>query len=316
MEYRYLGHSGLQVSVVGLGCNNFGGRTDEAQSVEVVNTAIDLGINLFDTSDSYGNRGGSEEILGRALKGKRRDVIIASKFSSPMGEGPHWSGGSRRYIHDAVDASLRRLGTDYIDVYQYHFPDPHTPLEETLRALDDLVRDGKVRYIGNSNFTPSQVVEAAWIAKTEHLTPFISAQNQYNLLERSIEKELVPVCARYGLGILPFFPLASGFLTGKHRPGQPAQEGTRLAGPMGQRILTEGNYETLQKLEAIAERAGHTMLELAMSWLAQQPQISSVIAGATKPEQVKSNVESVNWKLTPEDLAAVDEATLPKRSGR
>ena len=188
MEYRYLGHSGLQVSVVGLGCNNFGGRTDEAQSVEVVNTAIDLGINLFDTSDSYGNRGGSEEILGRALKGKRRDVIIASKFSSPMGEGPHWSGGSRRYTYDAVEASLRRLGTDYIDVYQYHFPDPHTPLEETLRALDDLVRDGKVRYIGNSNFTPSQVVEAAWIAKTEHLTPFISAQTQYNVLERSIKK--------------------------------------------------------------------------------------------------------------------------------
>jgi aryl-alcohol dehydrogenase-like predicted oxidoreductase len=309
MEYRYLGRSGLQVSVVGLGCNNFGGRIDADQTAAVVNTALDLGINLFDTADVYGNRGRSEELLGRALKGRRRDAIIATKFASKMGEGPHWSGGSRRYIYDAVEASLRRLGTDYIDLYQIHNPDVHTPVDETLRALDDLVRSGKVRYIGNSNHTPAQVVEAAWVAKTEHLTPFISAQNQYNLLDRSIEKELAGTCARYGLGILPFFPLASGFLTGKHRPGQPALEGTRLAGPMGQRMLTEQNYETLQKLEAVAEGSGHSMLELAMSWLAQQPQVASVIAGATKPEQVTANVEAANWKLTADELAAVDEAT-------
>ncbi len=309
MDYRYLGRSGLQVSVVGLGCNNFGGRIDADQTATVVNTALDLGINLFDTADVYGNRGPSEELLGRALKGRRRDAIIATKFAAQMGEGPHWSGGSRRYIYDAVEASLRRLGTDYIDLYQIHSPDTHTPVDETLRALDDLVRSGKVRYIGNSNYTPAQIVEAAWVAKTEHLTQFISAQNQYNLLDRSIEKELVSTCGRYGLGILPYFPLASGFLTGKHRPGQPAQEGTRLAGPMGQRMLTEPNYETLTKLEAIAEGSGHSMLELAMSWLAQQPEVGSVIAGATKPEQVQSNVAAVNWKLSVDELAAVDEAT-------
>ena len=314
MEYRYLGRSGLQVSVVGLGCNNFGGRIDEAQSTTVVNMALDLGINLFDTADVYGNRGPSEEILGRALRGKRRNAVIATKFAMQMGEGPHWAGGSRRYIYDAVDASLQRLGTDYIDLYQMHAPDPHTPIEETLRALDDLVRAGKIRYIGNSNFSAAQATEAAWVAKTEHLTPFVSAQNHYNLLERGIERELTATCAKYGLGILPFFPLASGFLTGKHRPGQPAMEGTRLAGPMGQRLLNEANFETLQKLEQIAEGAGRSMLELAMSWLAQQPQVASVIAGATKPEQVQANVDAVHWQLSPDELTAIDEATGKKSS--
>jgi aryl-alcohol dehydrogenase-like predicted oxidoreductase len=314
MEYRHLGRSGLQVSVVGLGCNNFGGRIDAAQTATVVNSALDLGVNFFDTADVYGNRGLSEEYLGQALQGKRRDVVIATKFYSAMGEGPHWSGGSRRYIIDAVEDSLRRLGTDYIDLYQIHRPDPDTPVEETLRALDDLVRGGKVRYIGHSNFSAAQTVEAAWVAKTEHLTRFISLQNHFNLLNR-LDDELIDACARYGVGILPFFPLASGFLTGKYRPEQPAPEGTRLAGPMGQRMLSERNYETLQKLEAIADGSGHTMLELAMSWLAQQPQVASVIAGATKPEQVEQNVNAVTWALSPEELAAVDEATLPQRRG-
>ncbi|HZU77659.1 MAG TPA: aldo/keto reductase, partial [Dehalococcoidia bacterium] len=254
MEYRNLGRSGLQVSVVGIGCNNFGGRMDAEQTAAVVNTALDMGVNLFDTADVYGGRGVSEEYLGKALQGKRRNAVIATKFASPMGEGPHWAGGSRRYIYDAVHNSLRRLGTDYIDLLQMHRPDPSTPIEETLRALDDLVRSGEVRYIGNSNFTAAQAVEAAWVAKTEHLTPFISAQNQYNLLDRRIENDLVDVCVRYGLGILPFFPLASGFLTGKYRPGQPPPEGTRLAGPMGGRMLTDQNYETLQKLETIADQ--------------------------------------------------------------
>jgi aryl-alcohol dehydrogenase-like predicted oxidoreductase len=307
MEYRHLGRSGLQVSVVGIGCNNFGGRIDADQTAAVVNKALDLGINFFDTADVYGNRGMSEEYLGRALQGKRRDVIIATKFRSPMGEGPHWSGGSRRYIMDAVEDSLRRLGTDYIDLYQIHNPDPSTPIEETLRALDDLVRSGKVRYIGHSNFSAAQSVEAAWVAKTEHLTPFISLQNHFNLLNR-LDAELIDVCGRYGLGILPYFPLASGFLTGKYRPDQPAPEGTRLAGPMGGRMLTERNYETLRKLETIAEENGRSMLELAMSWLAQQPQVASVIAGATKPEQVEQNAEAVHWTMTPEILAAIDEA--------
>jgi aryl-alcohol dehydrogenase-like predicted oxidoreductase len=309
MEYRHLGRSGLLVSVVGIGCNNFGGRLDEAGTAAVVNTALDLGINLFDTADVYGNRGGSEELLGRALKGRRREAVIASKFASPMGEGPHWKGGSRRYIYDAVHDSLRRLGTDYIDLYQMHNPDTETPIEETLRALDDLVRAGDVRYIGHSNFTAAQATEAAWVAKTEHLTPFISAQNLYNLLDRRIENELVGVCAKYGLGILPYFPLASGFLTGKHRPGQGPAKGTRLEGPMGQRILTEGNYETLTKLEAIADGAGRSMLELAMSWLAQQPQVGSVIAGAMNPDQVRQNAAAVDWKLSPDELAAIDAAT-------
>lgn len=308
MEYRYLGRSGLQVSVVGLGCNNFGMRIDADQAEAVVNKALDLGINLFDTADAYG-RGLSEEFLGRALKGRRHQAVIATKCGAPMGEGPFTAGGSRRYIYDCVHNSLRRLGTDFIDLFQMHYPDRNTPIEETLRALDDLVRSGEIRYLGNSNYTAAQVVEAAWVAKSEHLTPFISAQNQYNLLDRSIEGELVGVCAKYGLGILPFFPLASGFLTGKYRPGQPPPEGTRLAGPMGGRYLTEANYATLQKLEAIAEAAGHTMLELAMSWLAHQPQVGSVIAGATRPEQVEQNVAAVNWKLTPEVLAAIDEAT-------
>lgn len=307
MEYRNLGRSGLQVSVVGLGCNNFGGRIDAEQTAAVVNKCLDLGVNLFDTADVYGNRGVSEEHLGRALKGKRREAVVATKFRAQMGEGPHWSGGSRRYIMDAVEDSLRRLGTDYIDLYQIHSPDPSTPIEETLRAMDDLVRSGKVRYIGHSNFSAAQTVEAAWVAKTEHLTPFISLQNHFNLLNR-LDAELIDVCGRYGLGILPYFPLASGFLTGKYRPDQPAPEGTRLAGPMGGRMLTDRNYETLQKLEAIADGSGHSTLELAMSWLAQQPNVCSVIAGATKPEQVEANVNAVNWTLTPVELAAVDEA--------
>jgi aryl-alcohol dehydrogenase-like predicted oxidoreductase len=308
MEYRYLGRSGLQVSVVGIGCNNFGGRIDADRSAAVVTKALDLGINFFDSADVYG-RGLSEEYLGRALNGRRHQAVIASKFGMPMGEGPYTSGGSRRYIYDSLHGSLRRLGTDYIDLYYMHRPDPATPIEETLRALDDLVRSGEIRYIASSNFSAVQVVEAAWVAKTEHLTPFIAAQNQYNLLDRSVERELTGVCATYGLGIVPFFPLASGFLTGKYRPGQAAPEGTRLAGPMGGRYLTEGNFETLQKLEAIAESAGHTMLELAMSWLAQQPQVASVIAGATRPEQVEQNAAAVTWTLSPQELAAIDEAT-------
>jgi len=304
VEYRNLGSSGLQVSLAGLGCNNFGRRCDAAQTAAVVNKALDLGVTFFDTADVYGPGGLSEEYLGKALQGRRQQVIIATKFGSPMGEGPLWIGGSRRYIHNAVEASLRRLGTDYIDLYQMHFPDAKTPVEETLRALDDLVRAGKVRYIGCSNFAAWQVVEAAWVARTEHLTPFVSAQNQYNLLDRRVERELVPACRQYGLGILPYFPLASGFLTGKYRPGEPPPAGSRLAvaGAMAQRVLTEANYGVLVKLEAFARERGHTMLELAIGWLASQPHVSSVISGATTPEQVEQNVAAVGWRLSPEDV--------------
>ncbi|MEX1253891.1 MAG: aldo/keto reductase [Dehalococcoidia bacterium] len=311
MEYRNLGRSGLQVSVVGVGCNNFGRRCDVEQTAAVVNKALELGVTLFDTADIYGPRGLSEEYLGKALQGHRRDAVIATKFAGPMGEGSLWGGASRRYIVEAVEASLRRLGTDYIDLYQIHFPDARTPIEETMRALGDVVRQGKARYIGCSNFAGWQMVEAQLVAKAGHLSPFISAQNQYNLLDRRIERELVPAANAYGLGVLPYFPLASGFLTGKYQSGQAPPEGTRLAGagPMADRILTEGNFETLAKLSSFAEQRGRSMVELAIGWLASQSHVGSVIAGATKPEQVEQNVSAGEWRLTPEELAEVDRAT-------
>lgn len=308
MEYRHLGRSGLQVSVVGLGCNNFGMRCDFDQSKDVVHRALDAGITLFDTADVYGGQGKSEEFLGKILKGRRQDVVLATKFGMKMGEGPHKSGGSRKYIMSAVEDSLRRLDTDYIDLYQLHRPDPETPIDETLRALDDLVRSGKVRYIGNSNFAGWQAAEAHYVAKQANLTPFISAQNEYNLLDRRIEGELVPACNAYGLSILPYFPLASGFLTGKYRQGQEMPAGTRLAnaGPMAARVLNDKNYETLGKLEAFADARGKTMLDLAIGWLASLSHVGSVIAGATKPEQIDQNVAAGSWKLTAEELAEVD----------
>jgi len=308
MEFRNLGRSGLQVSVVGLGCNNFGMRCDIDQSRAVVEKAIDAGITLFDTADVYGGQGKSEEFLGQILKGRRNDVIIATKFGMKMGEGPHKSGGSRKYIMDAVEASLRRLNTDYIDLYQIHRPDPTTPIDETLRALDDCVRAGKVRYIGHSNFAGWQTAEAHYVAKQGNFTPFISAQNEYSLLDRRIEPELVPACNAYGLSVLPFFPLASGFLTGKYRQGQDLPAGTRLAnaGPMAARILTDKNYEMLGKLEEFAEQRGKTMVDLAIGWLASLPHVGSVIAGATRPEQIDQNVAAGGWKLTAEELAEVD----------
>ena len=310
MEYKNLGRSGLQVSVVGLGCNNFGRRCDQEVTNSVVNKALELGVTLFDTADIYGPHGLSEEFLGNALQGHRRDVVIATKFVGPMGEGPLWSGASRRYIFEAVEASLRRLGTDYIDLYQIHFPDTRTPFEETLRAMDDVVRQGKVRYIGCSNFAGWQVVEAQWITRTQHFSPLVSAQNQYNLLDRRIERELVPAANAYGLGVLPYFPLASGFLTGKYKRGQSAPEGTRLAaGPGGERTLTDDNFDLLEKLESFAQARGHTMLDAAIGWLASQPHVASVISGATKPEQVEQNVAAAGWKLTVEERAEVDKIT-------
>jgi aryl-alcohol dehydrogenase-like predicted oxidoreductase len=308
VEYRNLGKSGLQVSVVGLGCNNFGMRIqDPAEAAAIVNKAVDLGITLFDTADAYG-RGVSEQHLGAALKPHRRNVVIATKSAVPMAEGPYWGGASRKYLVEALEDCLRRLDTDYIDLYQMHRWDPRTPIEETLRFLDDVVRSGKVRYIGNSNYTGWQVVEAAWVARSEHLTPFVSAQNQYSLLERGPQAELIPACEKYGLGFLPFFPLASGFLTGKYRPGEPPPEGTRLAaGPFGARILTDKNYETLIKLEDFAKQRGHTMIELAMGWLASQPIVSSVIAGATRPEQVEQNAVSAGWRLSEQEMTEIDD---------
>ncbi|MDE2670095.1 MAG: aldo/keto reductase [Chloroflexota bacterium] len=306
MEYRRLGRSGLHVSLAGLGCNNFGMRIDYEAAEKVTNAALDAGITLFDTADVYG-RGASEEMLGRALGARRHEVIIATKFAAPMGEGPMHRGGSRHRIVEACEASLRRLGTDYIDLYQMHMPDPDTPIEETLRALDDLVRSGKVRYLGNSNYKGWQIAEAHWTAETHHLTKMVSAQNHYNLMERAVEAEVVPACNHYGLGMLPYFPLASGFLTGKYRPGQGAAEGTRLAawGDRAQGVLTDTNFETLEKLEAWAEERGHTVLDLAIGWLSSQSHVSSVISGATKPEQLDANAAAVDWVLTAEEVEEV-----------
>ena len=313
MEYRNLGHSGLQVSVVGLGCNNFGRRADLEMTGRVVNTALDLGINLLDTADVYGGNGLSEEFMGKVLQGRRNEAVLATKFAMKMGEGPMKSGGSRRYIMAAVEDSLRRLQTDHIDLYQMHAPDPKTPIDETLRALDDLVTQGKVRYIGHSNFAGWQTAAAHSTAEKLGANPFVSAQNEYNLLNRRIERELVPACQAYGLSILPYFPLASGFLTGKYKKDQPLPEGARLSGPaaagMASAILTPKNYETLEKLEAFATQRGKPMIDLAFGWLASQPFVASVIAGATRPEQVEQNVASGDWRLTSEELAEVDAIT-------
>jgi len=308
MEYRRLGSSGLNVSEVGLGSNNFGWRLDEPSSINVIDHAIDVGINFIDTADVYG-RGQSEEFIGKAVKSKRAQVLLATKFGNPMGAGPNERGGSRHYIMQAVEASLKRLQTDYIDLYQMHIWDSTTPIEETLRALDDLVRAGKVRYIGCSNYAAWQLCEALWTSDVNNLESFVTVQPQYNLLNRSIEQELVPCCQAYGVGVIPFSPLASGFLTGKYRRGEEAPAGTRLASnPMMQsRVLTDRNFDQLAKLEAFAVQRGHGMGELAIAWLLSHPWLSTVIAGATNAEQVSANVAAGEWKLTAEEAAAVNQ---------
>ena len=304
MEYRQLGRSGLQVSAVGLGTNNFGRRLDAEGTAAVVNKALDMGINMIDTSNSYGD-GLSEEYIGRTLKGKRHQALIATKVSSVVGDGPNQGGNSRQHIVAEVENSLRRLDTDYIDLYQIHWVDPKTPIEETLHALDDLVHQGKVRYIGCSNFKAWQVCEAVWTSRSLGISHFTSVQPRYNILDREIESELVPFCYEYGVGILPYYPLANGFLTGKYRKGQPPPAGTRLA-EEGRGMLNEANFEVLQGLEGFAEKQGHTVLELAFAWLLAKGSVSSVIAGATKPEQVVSNAEAAGWHLTNADLAEID----------
>lgn len=306
MEYRRLGNSGLKVSVVGLGGNNFGWWADEQTSVTVINHAVDAGINFIDTADVY-DRGHSEEFVGKAVKDKRSQVIIATKFASPMGDGPNERGGSRYYIMKAVDASLRRLQTDYIDLYQMHMPDPTTPIEETLRALDDLVRAGKVRYIGCSNFAAWQLGEALWTSRVNNLQSFVSVQPRYNIFDRRIEAELIPCCQAYGIGVIPYSPLAGGFLTGKYRQGEAPPEG-RLSGqmPLQSGLFSEANWSKLAKLEAFATERGHTMLELAIAWLLAKPCLSTVIAGARKIEQVSANVAAGEWKLTAEEVTAVE----------
>lgn len=311
-DYRRLGNSGLSVSTVGLGCNNLGrtGTPTETQdgTNAVIGAAIDAGINFLDVADIYGKTPGtSEEMLGRALAGRRDDVVLATKFGADMGgaNGPDWGArGSRRYIIRAVESSLRRLGTDWIDLYQLHVPDLLTPIEETLSALDDLVRSGKVRYLGHSNFAGWQVAAAELTASASGFTPFISAQNHYNLLDRRTENEVIPAAEAYGLGVLPYFPLANGLLTGKYRQGA-VPEGSRLTHSRTS-ILEKADWEQLSEFRAFADARGLTEVQVAFSWLAAQPAVASVIAGATTPKQVVQNASAVSWIPMAEDLEELD----------
>jgi aryl-alcohol dehydrogenase-like predicted oxidoreductase len=307
MELRRLGDSGLKVSAVGIGCNNFGGRIDEAATRAVVDAAVAQGITLFDTADVYGNQQ-SESFLGAALGARRQSVVIATKFAMPMGQGALDRGGSRSYILRAVEASLRRLGTDYIDLYQMHAPDPDTPIDETLRALDDVVRQGKVRYLGCSNFLGWQIADADWTARQANTTRFVAAQNHYSLLERGVETEVLGACARFGLGMLPYFPLASGMLTGKYRRNEPPPHGTRLAqaAALAKRALNERNFNIVDGLTTFAAERSHSLLDLAFGWLLTKPVVASVIAGATSAAQVEANVAASTWRLDADAMSAVD----------
>jgi len=317
MQFRNLGRSGLRVSLVGLGCNNFGGRIDDEATRKVVDAAIEHGITLFDTADIYGEKAGSERVLGEVLGARRKDIVLASKFGMKMFHGGQ--GGSRRYIMSAVEESLTRLKTDWLDLYQFHTPDPLTPIDETLRALEDLVTEGKVRYVGCSNMPAWQVADAQWTARDLRLPGFASAQDEYSLLKRGAEKDLIPALKHYGMGLLPYFPLANGALTGKYKRNAPMPDGarlTKLPERAGQ-IFSEANWAKIEALTDFCEARGRTLVQLAFSWLAAQPVVSSVIAGATRPEQIAANVKAADWALTADELAEIDRITaLDPRSRR
>lgn len=314
MQQRNLGKSGLKVSVVGLGCNNFGGtRLNLEASRKVVHKALDLGITLIDTADVYGNgnRGECEKILGECLGDRRKDIVLATKCGLPMDEAATLKGASRRYIVSAIEASLQRLKTDWIDLYIIHRPDPLTPIEETLRTLDDLVRAGKIRYTGCSTFAAWQVVEAQWAATHHNLNQFVACQDEYNLLKRGLENTLQPAMQAYGLGLIPHTPLAAGLLSGKYQRNSPMPAGARITREKRQadRWINNANWEVVERLTAFCAARGHSLLELAMSWLASRPLVASIIAGATTPGQVELNARAVDWCMTPDDLAAVEKAT-------
>ncbi|MBV9734594.1 MAG: aldo/keto reductase [Acidisphaera sp.] len=313
MQLRNLGRSGLRVSAIGLGCNNFGGRIDLEASRRVVHKALDLGITLLDTADMYGERGGSETCLGQILGDARKGIVLATKFGMAMDDVDVKIGASRRYIMQAVEDSLRRLRTDWIDLYQMHQPDPRTPIEETLRALDDLIRAGKVRYVGCSNLPAWQVVEAQWTARQLGLNAFVSCQDEYSLLVRGLERELLPAVQAYGLGLLPYFPLASGLLTGKYRRDAAMPEGARLTKTqrLADRYISERNWAIVERLERFATERGRTLLELAFSWLLSHPPVASVIAGATRPEQLDANVRAGDWSLDDAERQEIDAICAP-----
>ncbi len=307
LETRPAGGGVLQATVVGIGCNNFGRRLDAEATARVVLTALEEGITFFDTADTYGN-GQSEEMLGAALKGRREEAVIASKFGHPSGGEGH-SGASRRWIRIAVEASLRRLGTDWIDLYQMHMPDPATPIEETLETLTELVSEGKVRCVGSSNLDGWQIADADWISRTRGLTRFITVQNEYSLLNRSVEEEVIGACAHFDVAMIPYSPLGNGMLTGKHHRGQGAAPGSRLAsgpGANASRWLSDRNFDIVEALEAFAAERGVTVLDVAIGGLAAQPQVLSVIAGASTPEQVRANARAGKWRPTAADLEELD----------
>jgi aryl-alcohol dehydrogenase-like predicted oxidoreductase len=307
MEYRQLGNSGVRVSVIGLGTNQFGGVVDQQGVNNIIDNALELGINFIDTADVY-TQSRSEETLGVALKGKWDKVVLATKFVSAMGDGPNDRGASRYHIANAVDASLKRLQTDHIDLYQVHRWDASTPIEETLRTLNDLVSAGKIRYIGASNFAAWQLARANLFAELRGWEPFITIQPHYHMLERSIEAELVPYCNAYNVGILPYFPLAGGFLTGKYRRNEAIPSGSRAErSPYVTNYMTDSNYDKIEKLEAWASERSHSLGELAHTWLLAQPRVSSVISGATRVDQIKLNAAAANWQLTPEEFTEVNE---------
>lgn len=319
VEQRRLGESGLVVSAVGLGCNNLGrpGTATEtlAGARAVVDAALEAGITFFDVADVYGApRGRSEELLGQALSGRRDYAVIATKFGMDMqgANGPDFGArASRRYVRRAVESSLRRLGTDWIDLYQLHRPDPVTPLEETLCVLDELVQEGKIRYVGHCNLAAWQLADAAWTAQTKGWVTPVSAQNHYSLLEREAEREIIPACDRFGVGLVPYFPLANGLLTGKYHRDTPPPPGSRLAGRT--RLLVDAPWDRIERLRVFAAERGISMLQVAIGWLCAQPVVSTVIAGATKPEQVRSNAAAASWHPTPEDLEILDRICPPGR---
>ena len=306
MNYRQMGNTGVRVSAVGLGTNQFGGKVAQGDVNAIIDAALDLGVNLIDTADIY-QGGRSEEALGIALKGRWHEIVLATKVCIPTGDGPNDRGASRYHIMQGVDASLRRLQTDHIDLYQIHRWDDVTPIEETLRTLDDLISAGKVRYVGASNFAAWQLAHANLLAQVKGWTPFATIQNHYHMLERGLEQEIVPYCNAFSVGILPYFPLAGGFLTGKYARNAPAPAGSRgESSGYVQRYMTNANYTSIEQLTAWAQARDHTMAELAHTWLLAQPQVCSVISGATKVAHVLANVKSADWQLSEADLAEVN----------
>lgn len=312
MKYNLLGNSDLNVPVITLGALNFGSFCDEETSINTIRAAIDNGVNCIDTAPTYGGmRGNSEEITAKAIKNDRDKIIIATKFGTDpsTGRSSIKGGGTKKYITHAVEESLKRLGTDYIDLYQMHFPDNETPIDETLEALHELIQSGKIRYIGSSSFASWQISEAGWTAVTKEFNQFISMQNRYSILNRDMEKEIVPVCKKHNVSLLPFFPLESGLLTGKFKRNEEPPKGTRLALWKGA-FSSESKFDTIDKINEFGKKINRNLLEISLAWVAQQDQVGSVLVGATSPDQIKQNIDAISWEMTESELEEVNKAVL------